>query len=341
MPFDVALAGSEAEIGLAWIDNPSANGRSGLHFARFQHDLGKIAESELVGPCQSRVTALARSATGYVLAAEAPDGVYVLSLSMTGAQQGLPWRIASAVRPTLAARGANGTFTGGPLLSWGVSNVDGATTIERRAALLRNDGSRETSVASVFAQAVYVDLASSIFVGDGFLLAARVGTQVAVAHVGLDGTATAAPMLIDAPSRSPSLAWTGSEARLVYYPDDASAVSTPVWQRLDSAGNPLSARVMLSGAAGVARAQIVDVGQDTVAIGGKLVASSSYLTSDLELTRVSAAGDAAMPYRVAQDPNIAESALARVGDSVFVAYIAQNDSGRIGLIRLDLAAGAP
>jgi hypothetical protein len=105
--------------------------------------------------------------------------------------------------------------------------------------LLRDDGSQESPTASL---GVGFGLSSAVFVGDGFLLAGDPLSRVAVRRLWLDGSLgleqqpfPRRAQLIADYTLGPSLAWTGSEARLTFHrtgsPEDGL-----YWTRLDANG---------------------------------------------------------------------------------------------------------
>ena len=333
MAFDVAMSGTEDELAVVWIDTPDGAQKSGLHFARFRNDLSKIEAHDLDGPCSARVAALIHTAPGYLLAVEVPDGSYVFSLDAQGGELAPPRRIPFALRPTLAGRS-----DGGALLTWGVAIDDhDLSRVMRLGALIGDDGSELTSPVTLFPSAGYVDMASSTEVAGGFLVAARVADGVSVVRVNPDGAVADSATLVTAVNSSAALAPTVDGALLLYL-DGTNATPVPAVQHLDTQGSPIGPPIILDAAADYRRGEVLVRGADVYVLGGHLAPLSTFELGELEVTHVAGSGPVDAPYVVAKDPAITEFRFELVGNNVFVAYVARNATGRLGLLRLDLGA---
>ncbi len=109
---------------------------------------------------------------------------------------------------------------------------------------------------------------SAVYTDQGFLVALSSVAGAVVVRVGLDGSIGPARSL-GANTEYPQIAWTGSEARVVYgYGNFSTSTYAMKYARLDSTGTPLGSPAGLGGDAPIyfASTPIVAVGTDTVAL---------------------------------------------------------------------------
>jgi hypothetical protein len=338
-PSALAMTTTDQEIVVAWISgpglatSPSPTAAASVRLARFGADLSLIAQSSCFGPAHARNIALARSPSGFILAVEGDGGVTIQPLDSTGAPRAASRVIANALQPVLGAREASGTMSGGPLLAWSVApgahpNPSGLAV---QAELLGDDGTQETAPVTVFPVAEGTGYASAVFTGDGFLLA-----DGSIARVGLDGSVvgTSAP----GPAEYTMLAWTGTEARVVYG-DPAAQGAGVYWLRLDKSGAALGSPVLLTPSSTFYNvAPAVAMGDDTVVVLGGGSSTIDHSTH-LGITRISPTGTSlTAPFGVVQDPElVAAPKVAVLGSQAVLAWVGGVNGypGRIGLALLN------
>jgi hypothetical protein len=326
----IALATTATEIVVAW-----TSCASGVHAARFGADLAKIAET-VVDPSPGRAVALARSGSGFVIAAEVDGGLHVLALDASLAPRGPARTLPGGADPILVARGASPTD--GPLLMWTENKRspqgDNAPV---NAAILEDDGTEHAPRAIAFASTIEAPQGSGVFVGDGFLLAQRewpgtvAASGVAVVRIGLDGKVGAKQTPVPRETEYPQLAFTGSEARLVY--NDFGSNGGVAWARLDPTGVALGAPVLLSGSASgtYRRSPTIALGSDSVVLLGSKQGLEAWA---LALVRVSSSGaPVGTPASVGHD-NPAAYALAPFGADAVVAWLGDRYPRRLTLARV-------
>jgi hypothetical protein len=328
-PMALALAANDQEIALAWLDGATDAERSGLRFARFHPDLSRLSLSDCFGPAAASQVALATTPTGWLLAVTAPDGAHVLALGPDGAPSGQDRLIPGAKDPLLVARS-----TAGPLLYW---TATGKTFV----VLLRSDGTEETDVAEIFPYAI--DASAAVFTDDGFLIASRLA-QLVITRIGADGR-VASQMTIQSSlmpnGYAPGLAWSGSEAAVVYdVGDSVTSPSSTAWLRIGRDGTPAGAPTIL-GAFPSAPSPPPSASKRLASVGAQVIVLSRSDTA-IEATKVDAAGVTVTPsFPVTHDPSFVRvTALAKRGSDVIAAWTTDgfrdpgNSPGRIGLARL-------
>jgi hypothetical protein len=332
-PTALALAATDTEIAIAWLDGESDAARTGLRFARFRPDLSRISQSECFGPAAATQASLAATPSGWLLAATAADGVHVFALSPAGAPSGPERLIAGAKDPLLAGRP-----TAGPLLSW---TAGGKTFVK----LLLADGSDETTAVSIFPYAI--DSSAAVFTGDGFLLASRLA-QIVTTRIGTDGQLagqTTIPSALNASTPNgyaPGLAWNGTSAAVAYSVGQVATAgpSSVAWLRVDRSGAAMGVPTMLAAFPTQVTSTPID-GTPIAAVGDKMYVLARP-ASALQFAKVDVAGaTVAIPSGLSHDPSGVRSyRIAKRGPDVIAAWTtygfrdAGRFPGRIGLARL-------
>jgi hypothetical protein len=332
-PTELALASTDAEIAIAWLDGDSQTTRTGLRFARFRPDLSRLSLSDCFGPAAPTQVALAATPAGWLVATTAADGLHVLPLSPTGAPSGPERFIAAAKDPMLVGRPA-----GGPLL---YRTLAGQTF----ASLARADGSDETTAVTVFPYAI--DTSAGAFTGDGFLLASRLAL-IWTTRIGTDGkiaNQTTIQSTLKPNGYAPGLAWTGASAAISYWADNAPATgSSLAWLRVDRTGAPLGAATVI-GSSPLAGNSMTVSGAPLAPIGAQTIMLSqpASMQSSLQAVKLDAMGAAVgAPFGLNHDPAIVRTyRLGTMGADVVAAWTttgglrtAARPPGRIGLARL-------
>jgi hypothetical protein len=331
-PTELALATTDAEIAVAWLDGDSQATRTGLRFARFRPDLSRLSLSDCFGPAAPTQVAVAATPSGWLVAATSTDGLHVLALSATGAPTGHDRVIAGAQDPLLVGRP-----NGGPLLYW---TVGGQTF----ASLARADGSDETAAVTVFPYVI--GTSAGVFTGDGFLLASRLAL-IWTTRIGTDGkiaNQTTIQSTLKASGYAPGLAWNATSAAISYWANDAAATGGPslAWLRVDRTGAPLGAATVIGSSLALGDATSVS-GTPLAPLGAQTVMLSAPTQTSLAAVKWDAA-DAAVgaPFGVTHDPALVRAyRLGSRGDEVIAAWITSGGfrtttlaPGRIGLARL-------
>jgi hypothetical protein len=322
-PWTVAVAATDAEVGLAWIDF-DAESRTTLSFARLSPMLDRIGVTVLddrVPPPANYYTAFndiaaAPLSSGWVVVACGPSLLSLRAIGADGAETGravvdvlpagaFPWS------PVLAARPA-----GGPLLVWG-------TQEGMRAAVIAADGRSTTAPVDLPTMDVAgLSGASATFVGDAFYVAYtidRLDYQPAqrLVRIGLDGTVErTVDVLVGESLWGPSLAPGASDLRVAWRGSAPGVVGDDTatwWQRLGPAGDPISPRVVVGGLQ-------MDAGP-TFAFGDDTVVFTRELYGlTLSFTRVALDGKVITPPREILRAQISDYAAARRGPDVVVAW---------------------
>jgi hypothetical protein len=331
-PTELALATTDAEIAIAWLDGDSQMTRTGLRFARFRPDLSRLFLSDCFGPAAPTQVALAATPAGWLVAATAMDGLHVLALSPTGAPSGQERVIGGAKDPLLVGRP-----TGGPLLYW---TLGGQTF----ASLARADGSDETTALIVFPYAI--DTSAGVFTGDGFLLASRLAL-IWTTRIGTDGNIaiqTTIQSTLKPNGYAPGLAWNGTSATISYWADNAAATggSSLAWLRVDGNGAPLGSATV-AGSSPLAGNSMSVSGAPLAPLGAQTIMLSTPTQSSLQAVRVDATGAAVgAPFGLTHDPALVDTyRLGTRGGEVIAAWTTSGGfrtttlaPGRIGLARL-------
>jgi hypothetical protein len=325
LPMAMAMATTDNEIAVAWV--ASGGPRPGLRFTRFAPDLTVRAEGGCFGSFTASTLELAATPTGYVLAVQDPDGVWIYALAPDGTPRGEARLLPRAAQPLLAPRPG-----GGPLLAWMASE----TRSEVRAALLSVGGQEETAPVTLLVNPLELSHGSAVYTGDGFLVGGRESASgVVVTKVGLDGAVAGRNVVSHGSTEYPQLAWNGSEARLTY--GDFRATPSTYWLRIGRDGKSIGAPVALDTAKTYFNpAPLLAWGEDTIA----LLASWTGQTGgggNLLPARVTAAGTfGTAPYPLLKTPGPAQSyRIGRRGPEAVVAWIEKAGStGRIGLARI-------
>lgn len=322
-PYALALAATDAEVGLAWITS-SGVGADGvapqnrLHFARFRaDDLSLIAETGCFGPVDPTFVALTTTPTGWIVAADTYAGTEVITLDASGAVAGASRFHAGWHSPLMAARPGSG-----PLVVYDEPNWSGAPAeSSTQAELLAADGSVEWTTRVFDLSSIEPQFGSAVFTGDGFLVAQRID-GVTVARIELDGRVSATSMPSHDATEYPQLGWTGTEARLVWA--DFGGAPTMFIARLDRSGARMGDAVEIGGAGPTYfnPCPTLGDGQDAIVLLARYTGGTG-LGRQLDVARFDAAGRASVgPFAITQDPNGARShRLARTGGRVVAAWI--------------------
>ncbi len=331
-PTELALATTDAEIAIAWLDGDNLMTRTGLRFARFGPDLSRLFLSDCFGPAAPTQVALAATSAGWLVAATAMDGLHVLALSPTGAPSGQERVIAGAKDPLLVGRP-----TGGPLLSW---TLGGQTFV----SLARADGSDETTAVAIFPYAI--DTSAGVFTGDGFLLASRLAL-IWTTRIGPDGKVanqTTIQSTLMPNGYAPGLAWDGTNATISYWADNAAGTggSSLAWLRVDRTGAPLGSATV-AGSSPVAGNSMSVSGVPLAVLGAQTIMLSTPTQWSLQAAKVDATGaPIGAPFGLTHDPALLRTY--RLGTRAGEVIAAWDTSGgfrtttlapgRIGLARL-------
>ncbi|MGO9838652.1 MAG: hypothetical protein ACLP1X_31110 [Polyangiaceae bacterium] len=342
-PSSLALAATGQDIVVAWVAGPGENGDApgvagAVRVARFSADLTLLAQYDCLGPLHAGRVALARSTTGYMLAADGDGGVTVQPLDANGAPRGTPHVVPNAEFPMLAARDQGGTVSDGPLLAWSVwpQTTPNAGGLQVEAVLLDDNGVDEIAPVTVFPVAVQQPRGNynAVFTGDGYLIAAE-GSEL-IARMALDGTITLPSTAALGSAEFGRLAWTGTEARFVYLGIGSSASSPGVssWVSVDATGALLGEPVALAGAIYLAP-PLATLGQDTVIVYGTPTGIIDQATT-LSVTRISATGTVVTSaFGVVTDPQgLHQAQMAVSGSDVVLAWVGGGYPGRIALAQL-------
>jgi hypothetical protein len=326
-----ALAASDTEIGIAWIDGESYNTRTGLRFARFKPDLSRLSLSDCFGPANPTQVALASTATGWIVAATVADGVHVFALSPAGAPMGTERVIAGAKDPLLVSGSASGV-----LLYWTAGQ-------QSLAELVLPSSAAATTPVVVFPYAI--DTTSGVYTGDGFLLASRLAL-VWTTRIANDGTVASQMMLASAPKPNgyaPGLAWGGATGAITYYTDNDPAVggSSLVWLPVLSSGAPMGASKVI-GSSPLTGTSMSTSGAPVATQGTKTFVLTSPTQDSLQVATVDPLGaSTGAPFGLTKDPNLVRIyRLGKQGTNVIAAWTtggglrtANVPPGRIGLAR--------
>jgi hypothetical protein len=331
-PTELALATTDTEIAIAWLDGENQMTRTGLRFARFRPDLSRLSLSDCFGPAAPTQVALAATPAGWLVAATAVDGLHVLALSPTGAPSGQERVIAGAKDPLLVGRP-----TGGPLLYW---TLGGQTFV----SLARADGSAETTAVAVFPYAI--DTSAGVFTGDGFLLASRLAL-IWTTRIGTDGMVanqTTIQSTLKPNGYAPGLAWNGTSATISYWADNAAATggSSLAWLRVDGTGAPLGAATV-AGSSPLPGNSMSVSGAPLAPLGAQTIMLSTPTQASLQAVKMDATGAAVgAPFGLTHDRALLRRyQLGATGGEVIAAWTTSGGfrttalaPGRIGLARL-------
>jgi len=332
-PEALSLAATDNAVALAWVAETAPGGGATVHVALYTRDFARIAHTtfatECFAPLYERRVAIAAVPTGWILAVQGGAGVTVRALDAQGGARGAARVVPGANQPALTARpGA------GPLFVWEDEGV--------HAALLNEDGTEATAPVVAFRAAL--DGGGGVFVGDGFLLAQRdgAGQGVAVARIDLAGRLVSVTHPVGSTSEYAQIAWTGSEARLVY--SDFGNPTNKFWVPLDRDGAAIGARVPLAKSYFGTCPVYADGADTVVLLAGYSVSGEA---TGLDAMRIGPAGATVTePFHVSQSPTQQSSQqMVRQGTDAVVAWIEGSgqwspwfspygDPGRIQLARI-------
>jgi hypothetical protein len=270
VPLAVAASDSGSEVGIVWSE-PNATPPNGpIHFTRVGHDLTILSDSPCLGTLATPLLlSLAPTPTGWLIAATGLSSTDILSLDAAGTPRGtrsLPGLPMGPGGPEYVGARLFSRRGGGALLAW-LEDSESGTAKTLHLEMLNEDGSD----AGVPGVTTSVDgLQHGVFVGDGFELATIVGESLQLLHAGLDGTLRVDALLPNVGFYPTArLAWSGSEARLVYWgyqSTDGDTASAVFFQRVSQGGATVGDRVMIAGGQFNRFAMGGAIGDDTIVL---------------------------------------------------------------------------
>jgi hypothetical protein len=336
---DIDMAGTDNEMGLAWIDG-FANEANRLVLTRLSPSLDVIGSTDLEGPATTQALLPGRRSIGVAsfpagwivgMRREAAFNMPEVSFHAIDAQgrdagtvvvdDSPDWPPESAfVNLLLASRPA-----GGPLIAW-------QTQSALRAAVIANDGRTATSPLSV---AIGPDarLTAAAYVGDAFYVSLLSQTEAAagaveyrlfIVRVQADGRAGSVFEALPGEVAGPAtLVAGGPDLRVVYTAHTPGAASlsdlTLYWRRLDASGKGLGAPVALANDPNGFGIYPLAVGRDN-----ETVVLLNEFGTQAAIARVDAQGQVLTPVRnIIESPGFYTFALARRGTDVVVGWLAE------------------
>jgi hypothetical protein len=328
----LSLAASAAEVGLVWRDSAFTT-----HFTRLAPDFSVLSDTSLQVTA-AVASSVAATPSGWLITTVG-SSVSLISLDSAGT-------VVASRDVALLSTGADSdaplvASATGLLLMW-VDGLYGGWDGTLHAQVLAWDGSSVGPELQVAHSSGGYDYAS-VFVGDGFELAATVascaGSQpihgqgcpngvnvsntVQLVHMAMDGTARMDATVSGA--HAPSLAWSGSETRLLYWTDSAPNQQS-LLQRVTAGGvlvsNPISItfapdRMLPTGALGSDMAML------------RFVPTASTLGEDV--VRVSVSGSTVWEVPVMQSPYQVPVVWAAQGSDGLIAWLDLANTLRPGL----------
>jgi hypothetical protein len=325
----IAMAATNDEIVVAWVEGAKERA---VRVARFRaSDLSLISAQGCLGPANALFVTLARSSSGYVLAAGDGKDLTIAPLDAAASPRSAPRTIpgAGGYASLVARQVGGGAVVGGPLLVSMDPAHNANPDFRLVAELLRDDGADETAPAALTGFSGGTPQISGAFTGDGFLFGVGALSQgepaVSVARIGLEGAVSATPLAAPTPVSSPALTWSGTEAGLVYI--DASGGPPKNWLyrvRLDRTGKVVDRPALVatpSGSYGTAGA--VAAGGDTLVTFWSARNGSMGGPLRLDVGRISGAGATITPpFGVFAAPAIPGfAAMAAVGKDIVFAWV--------------------
>lgn len=310
--FDVALVSREGTLAVAWLtsSSPSGYNDSRVHLAELNADLSVSHDFGCLAVPSNQGLALAATSRGYLLGTDASDGVHITEVLLDGtlARSRV---IADARWPHFAPRP-----DALPLLVY--ANGDHGIPSSAHAELLNADLSAAWTTQVFAGDHLDPQFGAAVSTGDGFLVAYRSG-PVMVARIELDGSLTGTSQPGGSDTERPSLAWTGSEARIVFM--DFSVSPGIEWARLDRLGARIGA------VASVPHYGVYAVHTSLLALGTEsavLVPSEGTSeANNLSLARLDADGvSIGAPIALSQDAaGAAASSAVMIGSQLAVAWV--------------------
>lgn len=186
-----------------------------------------------------------------------------------------------------------------------------------------------TNPVTLFRTAYAADR-SAAFVGDGFLVASRMGGGLGVARVEVDGTKAVQSFLLQSGSlENPRLASAGGKVHLTY--DEFAELATSngtFWEELNQGGVTVLGPTRF---ADFVITSLAGIGTDTLMLYGAPAQSDT--SEALDFVRLGADGQRTKsPIKVVRDPTQVRSfSLALLGGSVVAAWITGGCPGTIDL----------
>jgi hypothetical protein len=259
-PQALSLATNGTEIGVAWTDSCS-----GVHFTRFAPDFTRLSETALRLDGTNGF-ALASTSSGWVVAAVPGPGYGdgPLTLAQLGSDGGL---VSTQVLASVTGRTPQlVSGPGGVIL---LTELNTPLSDVLSGQLLDATGSPSGGTLSLGGTLG----CAAVGVDDGFALAVVVDTvTIDLVHLALDGTTTAGATFSGDNGEAVSIAWSGSELRVLHFVAGATlAVSI---ERAAGDGTLTGAPLAIDPMTDVG-ASILALGSDTVVFAGSLSNASS------------------------------------------------------------------
>lgn len=318
-PTSLALATNGTDIAVAWVSGQNPDGTAGIHFARYNATLQRVAETRCLGLAGANWVDLAATPTGWMMAAASGTQTNLYVFPTTGLPTTPARTITDANVPQFTARP-----DGAPLLRW-------VTRAGTQAAILNPDGTNATTPIMVFTNLIEAGYGGGAYTGDGFLLGEREGNAITVARIDLTGRVTHRANPLGSNTEYPQIAWTGTEARLT---GTRFGVGTPdlAWVRLDRMGAAVGSPVSLGTVPQYFNpTPMVGDGTDTIAVLGAYTGITGGY-SRIEVGRISSTGSISSRVTINRDRNPASRArILRRGTVNVVGWIGGGYPGRIML----------
>jgi hypothetical protein len=298
---DLAVESNGTRAAITWVERSNTGSLGRLHFALVNDDLTLAASDCFAEEGENWRPHLAAVPDGWILAyttatlSGGDNTIRTILLDATGQAVSTSVPIAGVGIMDLIARP-----DGGPLLLYGSAAPDGTSAF--MAALL--DGQGRVQWTSRIADGAQIADTTAVYTGDGFLWVSRnsLVTDQVVARIDLSGTISTSTLALPQTFVFPSLAWTGTEARLFW---------NGSWMALDKQGAALGGvrQILLTGqpsqpqsvAIGETTATLLRVGQADRVLGGLYGSGTS--TGHPELVIVDAQGGVTGPIAVFQNGN--------------------------------------
>jgi hypothetical protein len=330
----LAAAANGSEVAAVWLAKNYGNAAPGLHFARFRPDLSLIAETaSCVGPANPIEPAATATTSGWLVAlASGSDAagyeIHLLSFDQAGAFRG-DRTVASGVLPALIP-----DSNGGALLAWANLPASGTSFTTVHAESVDTSGAATGPIRTVFANGSDHGYFAGSFVGDGFLFAVHVYPDpdheaLQLLHMDRNGGISSGASVGGSQFGPPSLAWTGSEARLTYevfFTTTSGSRPGTFWRRTTGSGSLMGDAVLLDdGNNAYGAFAIASLANDSVV----LKAPNFGEIDSLDIVRVTGAGALSAAIPVAREA-IGSPALLALGNAVVVGWVGIYEPGVFG-----------
>ena len=252
-PSAIAVAATDAEIGLAWVGTDDA-GVTGLHFTQLSPNLAALSFSRLDGNAGATAVAVAPLPSGWAVAAGG-DTVTLHAIGADGLPVGMTTVAAtrSLAKPVLAARPGTG-----PVIVW----MPDANTL--RAAFVAADGLSTAAPIDLPLDGAPSEYdVGAAFVGGAVHVVTVVDLMnVRIVRIQPDGSASLIrPSLSGLRATSASLVAGAAALEIVFYSEGRL-----LWGRLDAAGTPILPAVNLGNFNGYTHALAIASGADSMVL---------------------------------------------------------------------------